>query len=45
MLKESAVKKLVEPAAVAELAVWLAGPHGASATGSSFTVDGGWSAK
>jgi 3-hydroxybutyrate dehydrogenase len=45
LLAESAVKRLVEPAEVAELAVWLAGPAAAMATGSSFTIDGGWSAK
>jgi 3-hydroxybutyrate dehydrogenase len=45
MLAENAVKRLVEPAEVAELAVWLAGPGAGMATGSSFTIDGGWSAK
>jgi 3-hydroxybutyrate dehydrogenase len=45
LLAESAVKRLVEPAEVAELAVWLAGPAAGMATGSSFTIDGGWSAK
>lgn len=45
MLAEAAVKRLVEPHEVAELAVWLAGPGAAMATGSSFTLDGGWSAK
>lgn len=44
-LAETAVKRLVEPAEVAELAVWLAGPYGAMANGSSFTLDGGWSAR
>jgi hypothetical protein len=42
LLAESAVKRLVEPAEVAELAVWLAGPSATMATGSSFTLDGGW---
>jgi 3-hydroxybutyrate dehydrogenase len=45
LLAESAVKQLVEPADIAALAVWLAGPGAGMATGSSFTIDGGWSAK
>lgn len=45
MLAEAAVKRLVEPEEVADLALWLAGPGAGMATGSSFTVDGGWSAK
>lgn len=45
LLAESAVKRLVEPEEVAELAVWLAGPHAGMASGASFSLDGGWSAK
>jgi 3-hydroxybutyrate dehydrogenase len=45
LLADSAVKRLVEPSEVAELAVWLAGSSAGMATGSSFTLDGGWSAK
>ena len=45
LLAESAVKRLVEPEEVADLALWLAGPKAAMATGTSFTLDGGWSAK
>jgi 3-hydroxybutyrate dehydrogenase len=45
ILAESAVKRLVEPAEVAELVVWLAGPTAGMASGSSFTLDGGWTAK
>jgi 3-hydroxybutyrate dehydrogenase len=45
LLAESAVKRLVEPEEVADLALWLAGPRAAMATGASFTLDGGWSAK
>jgi 3-hydroxybutyrate dehydrogenase len=45
MLAESAIKRLVEPEDVAELAVWLAGPGAGMATGSSFTIDGGWTAR
>lgn len=45
MLKESAVKRLVEPAEVASLVGWLTGPDGAMVSGASWTIDGGWSAK
>lgn len=45
LLAETAVKRLVEAAEVAELAAWLAGPSAGMATGASFTIDGGWSAK
>jgi 3-hydroxybutyrate dehydrogenase len=45
LLAESAVKELVEPDDVAELVVWLTGPGARMATGSSFTMDGGWTAK
>ena len=45
LLAESAVKRLVEPEEVADLVLWLAGPQAAMATGTSFTLDGGWSAK
>ncbi|MFB6611583.1 3-hydroxybutyrate dehydrogenase [Agromyces sp. NPDC056379] len=45
MLTESAVKRLVEPEEVASLALWLAGPAAGMATGASYTIDGGWSAR
>ena len=45
LLAENAVKRLVEPDEVAALAVWLAGPGAGMATGSSYTIDGGWTAK
>ncbi len=44
-LAESAVKRMVTAEEVAGLAVWLAGPGGAMADGSSYTLDGGWSAR
>ncbi len=44
ILAESAVKRLVEPAEVAGLALWLAGPQASMATGTTFTLDGGWTA-
>jgi 3-hydroxybutyrate dehydrogenase len=45
ILAESAVKRLVEPAEVAGLVLWLAGPQAGMATGTTFTLDGGWTAK
>lgn len=44
-LAESAVKRLVEPSEVADLALWLASPSAAMANGASYTLDGGWGAK
>jgi 3-hydroxybutyrate dehydrogenase len=45
LLAPAAVKRLVEPAEVAELAAVLYGPASASITGSSLSVDGGWTAR
>jgi 3-hydroxybutyrate dehydrogenase len=45
MLAESAIKRLLEPAEVADLALWLAGPSASMATGTSFVLDGGWTAR
>ena len=44
MLAPAAVKRLVEPDEVAELAAVLWGPASASITGGSLSIDGGWSA-
>ncbi|PVE63261.1 3-hydroxybutyrate dehydrogenase [Microbacterium testaceum] len=44
LLQDAAVKRLVEPAEVASLALWLAGPDAAMVTGTSYVMDGGWSA-
>ncbi|MCJ1708487.1 3-hydroxybutyrate dehydrogenase [Microbacterium sp. VKM Ac-2923] len=44
LLQDAAIKRLVEPAEVASLALWLAGPDAAMVTGASYTMDGGWSA-
>jgi 3-hydroxybutyrate dehydrogenase len=44
MLAPAAVKRLIEPAEVAELALFLCGPASASMTGGSYTMDGGWTA-
>jgi 3-hydroxybutyrate dehydrogenase len=45
MLTEPAIKRLVEPAEVADVAVWLCGPGMSFANGSSFVLDGGWTAR
>jgi 3-hydroxybutyrate dehydrogenase len=45
MLSESAIKRLVEPAEVAELVAWVAGRHAAYVNGASLTIDGGWTAR
>ena len=45
MLTESAVKRLVRPSEVAELVAWLASDTAAMVTGSSYPMDGGWSAR
>ncbi|MGZ0151766.1 3-hydroxybutyrate dehydrogenase [Kribbella sp. WER1] len=44
LLEPVAVKRLIEPAEVAELVSVLCGPASASITGSSFVLDGGWTA-
>ena len=45
MLTESAIKRLVEPEEVGSLVAWLASDDAAMVTGSSYTMDGGWSAR
>jgi 3-hydroxybutyrate dehydrogenase len=44
MLEPVAVKRLVEPEEVAALALFLCGPASASVNGTSFSMDGGWTA-
>lgn len=44
LLSRSAIKRMIEPAEVAAVAVWLCGPHTGYITGASIPVDGGWSA-
>jgi len=45
MLSAPSVKRLLEPAEVAELAAYLCSPAGSFANGSAFVLDGGWSAR
>ena len=44
LLADAAVKRLVEPAEVGGLALWLATEHAALVSGASYTIDGGWTA-
>ncbi len=44
LLARTPVKRLVEPAEVADLVCFLCGPGTDSVTGSSFMMDGGWTA-
>jgi 3-hydroxybutyrate dehydrogenase len=45
LLKESALKRLVEPDEVASLVGWLTSPAAGMVTGATYTMDGGWSAR
>jgi 3-hydroxybutyrate dehydrogenase len=45
LLKESAIKRLVEPEEVAALVGWLSSANAGMVTGASYTMDGGWSAR
>jgi 3-hydroxybutyrate dehydrogenase len=44
MLTPVAVKRLIEPEEVADLVAFLCGPSSASVSGTSFVMDGGWTA-
>lgn len=44
MLRDSAVKRLIEPEEVAEAVAYLCGPQAAFMTGASLALDGGWTA-
>jgi 3-hydroxybutyrate dehydrogenase len=39
------IKRMVDPADLANLAAWLAGPHASMVTGASYSMDGGWTAR
>jgi 3-hydroxybutyrate dehydrogenase len=45
LLKECALKRLLEPEDVASLVGWLASPAAGMVTGASYSMDGGWSAR
>jgi 3-hydroxybutyrate dehydrogenase len=45
MLTEPAIKRLIEPAEVAELVAYLCSAPASFANGSSWVLDGGWSAR
>jgi 3-hydroxybutyrate dehydrogenase len=45
MLTEPAIKRLIEPEEVAELALFLCSPAASFVNGSSLVMDGGWSAR
>ena len=44
MLAPAALKRLIEPAEVADAVAWLCSPAATSVTGSSLVMDGGWTA-
>src|SRR4051812_33890400 len=44
MLGPAALKRLLEPAEVADAVAWLCSPSATSVTGTSLVMDGGWSA-
>src|SRR5919112_843242 len=44
MLAPAALKRLIEPAEVADAVAWLCSPSAASVTGTSLRMDGGWTA-
>lgn len=45
MLTEPAIKRLIEPGEVAELAAYLCSPEASFINGASLTLDGGWTAR
>jgi 3-hydroxybutyrate dehydrogenase len=44
LLRQAAIKQLIEPADVAGLVRWLCGEHASRLTGASIPLDGGWTA-
>jgi 3-hydroxybutyrate dehydrogenase len=45
MLTQPAIKRLIEPEEVAEVAAFLCAPEASFINGSSLTMDGGWTAR
>ena len=45
MLAPAAIKRLIEPDEIAAMVLYLCGPHSNSITGSSFSIDNGWTAR
>ncbi|WP_370418060.1 3-hydroxybutyrate dehydrogenase [Streptomyces sp. QH1-20] len=45
LLAGQALKRLIEPEEVAEAVAYLCGPHASFITGSTLTMDGGWTAR
>jgi 3-hydroxybutyrate dehydrogenase len=45
LLRESAIKRLVEPDEVAAMVGYLCGPEAGFVSGTSFVMDGGWTAR
>ncbi len=45
MLTEPAIKRLIEPEEVAELAAFLCAPEASFINGASLVMDGGWTAR
>ena len=44
LLQDSALKRLIEPAEVAEAVAYLCSDHASFITGTSLALDGGWTA-
>jgi 3-hydroxybutyrate dehydrogenase len=44
LLRDSAIKRLVEPEEVAEAVLYLCSPQASFITGTSLVIDGGWTA-
>jgi 3-hydroxybutyrate dehydrogenase len=44
MLARTPIKRLIDAADVAGAVCWLAGPHAGNVTGTTLTLDGGWTA-